>query len=85
MNRCTPSDGRADASFVRLLWTEARQKVGQLGLDVLGDEAVLDDALTIGAGRFQDIYLASRADTIVAGTAQIHRNIVAERILGLPR
>ncbi|MBG6119998.1 MULTISPECIES: acyl-CoA dehydrogenase family protein [unclassified Sphingobium] len=75
----------AEASFLRLLWTEARQKIGQLGLDVLGEDAVLNDGETCGEGRFQDVYFSSRADTIVAGTAQIQRNIVAERILGLPR
>ncbi|MDR5804825.1 acyl-CoA dehydrogenase family protein [Caballeronia sp. LZ001] len=75
----------AEASFLRLLWSEARQKIGHLGLDVLGDDCGTEDEESIGAGRFQDIYFMSRADTIFAGTAQIQRNIVAERILGLPR
>ena len=75
----------AEASLLRLHWSEMRQRIGHLGLEVLGAEAALDDALTSGESRFQDVYLASRADTIFAGTSQIQRNVIAERVLGLPR
>ena len=74
-----------EASIVRLFWSEMRQRIGHLGLDVLGGDVMLDDAETVGATRFQDVYLMSRADTIFAGTAQIQRNLIAERVLGLPR
>ncbi|MGE0383369.1 MAG: acyl-CoA dehydrogenase family protein [Gammaproteobacteria bacterium] len=75
----------AESSIVRLFWSEMRQRIGHLALDVLGPDAVLDDAGTPGEARFQDVYLMSRADTIFAGTAQIQRNVIAERVLGLPR
>lgn len=75
----------AESSILRLFWSEMRQKIGHLGLDVLGTDLMIDDAGSVGETRFQDIYFMSRADTIFAGTAQIQRNVIAERLLGLPR
>jgi len=75
----------AESSLLRLHWSEMRQRIGHLGLEVLGADLALDDAETPGESRFQDVYFASRADTIFAGTAQIQRNVIAERVLGLPR
>lgn len=75
----------AESSLLRLFWSEMRQRIGHLGLEVLGTDLLADDSETVGGSRFQDVYLVSRADTIFAGTAQIQRNVIAERVLGLPR
>lgn len=75
----------AEASFLKLFWSEMHQKLGKLGIDILGTDAALADEETAGLGRFQDVYLTSRATTIYAGTAQVQRNIIAERLLGMPR
>lgn len=75
----------AESSILRLFWSEMRQKIGHLGLEVLGTDLLVDDLDSVGESRFQDIYFMSRADTIFAGTAQIQRNVIAERLLGLPR
>ncbi len=75
----------AESSILRLFWSEMRQRIGHLGLEVLGTDLWVDDLESVGESRFQDIYLMSRADTIFAGTAQIQRNVIAERVLGLPR
>ena len=74
-----------ETSYIKLFWSEMHQELGELALDVLGAEAALNDALSFAEGRFQDVYLTSRATTIYAGTAQVQRNIIAERLLGLPR
>ena len=69
------------------LWhaQQMRQRIGRMGLEVLGTDLLADDLDTVGESRFQDIDLMSRAETIFAGTAQIQRNVIAERVLGLPR
>jgi len=71
-----------EGSLVKLRYGDVSQRIHDLGADVLGPdglEFVADDrALTYG-------YLASLAATIGGGTAEIQRDIVAERLLGLPR
>jgi alkylation response protein AidB-like acyl-CoA dehydrogenase len=75
----------AESSYVKLLWSEMRQAIGSLGLDVLGADARFDGDAGPLQGELQDVYFLSRADTIFAGTAQIQRTVIAERLLGLPR
>ena len=68
-----------DGSIDKLLMTWAEQTVGHACL-AFG----LADAVT-GAGNEQlDFYLYSRAQSVMGGTAQIQKNIIATRILGLP-
>jgi hypothetical protein len=56
-------------------------------MDLLGPEAALawSDRDAVESGRWQREHLWSRAETILAATSDIHRNIIAERGLGLPR
>ena len=65
-------------SFVKLYWSELWQAVAELGLDVLG-------AGSTGARDFGQDYLTSRGATIYSGTSEIQRNVIGDRILGLPR
>ncbi len=72
------------ASVSKLLWAPWHQRLGELAVDVCGAAASvvgapyeLDDA--------QALFLYTRADTIYAGSNEIQRNIIAERMLGLPR
>ncbi len=53
----------------------------KLALELLGPEA----AVVNGDGYWQHQQLRSRGNTIEAGTSEILRNIIAERVLGLPR
>lgn len=71
-----------EASFLKLLWSHIHQKIARVGLELLG--ADFDDDSPI-AERFRRIYFTSRGETVYAGSSQIQRNIIAERVLGLPR
>jgi alkylation response protein AidB-like acyl-CoA dehydrogenase len=72
-----------EASIPKLHWSEANQRLGKLALELLGPEAQLTDG--DGYGFWQWLQLRSRGNTIEAGTSEILRNIVAERVLGLPK
>jgi alkylation response protein AidB-like acyl-CoA dehydrogenase len=72
--------GRAmgpEGSIAKLLWSEAEQHITEVAAEVLGP-----DGLDGGWARDR-VY--SRALTIAGGTTQVNKNIVAQRILGLPR
>ena len=74
-----------EGSVSKLVWSEANQRLTKLALELLGPEAPLfDDDAPLG-GYWQWHQLRSRGNTIEAGTSEILRNIVAERVLGLPR
>ena len=66
--------------LIKLAYTEVCQKLGELALRVLDRDALTVD----GEGPFVEERLRSLAFTIAAGTSQIQRNIIGERVLGLP-
>ena len=68
----------------KLYWSRWHRDLGELAMDVLGQEGELG-ASEERMPPLPTMYLMSRADTIYAGTDQIQRNIIAERALGLPR
>ncbi len=74
-----------DASVTKLQWSELERKVFEVGLDLLGPLSASTEEPKDGAEVFWHDYWYARAATIYAGTSEIQRNIVSERILGLPR
>jgi hypothetical protein len=67
----------------KLLWANWHRELGEIAMDVQGKAG-----LTLTNGDFdnwQKLYLFTRADTIYGGSNEIQRNIIAERVLGLPR
>jgi alkylation response protein AidB-like acyl-CoA dehydrogenase len=72
----------ADASVMKLLWSELERRVYETGLELLGP---LGASVDEPGPDFWHNYWYARAATIYAGTSEIQRNIVAERVLGLPR
>jgi alkylation response protein AidB-like acyl-CoA dehydrogenase len=66
-----------EGSIAKLVWSEAEQHLGEVAGDVLGADA------NTGAWGRDRVYM--RALTIAGGTTQVNKNIVAQRILGLPR
>jgi alkylation response protein AidB-like acyl-CoA dehydrogenase len=75
----------AEVSINKLFWSEMHQRLARLGIDVLGADVRASGHDSASEGRFQDIYLQTRSETIYAGTSQVQRNIIAERVLGMPR
>jgi alkylation response protein AidB-like acyl-CoA dehydrogenase len=74
------------ASVLKLRYTEARQRLMDLGARVL-DRASLSrtDIAGLPAGEWTKERINSLSYTIAAGTSQIQRNIIGERLLGLPK
>ena len=71
----------SESSLMRAMVGEVQQKVRRLAFDIIGPEALEnpeDDDWVY-------FYLRTYSTTIAAGTAQIQRNIIGERVLGLPR
>lgn len=67
----------------KLLWANWHRDLGELAMDIKGKSGLL-----MAEGEFdewQRLFLFSRADTIYGGSNEIQRNIIAERVLGLPR
>jgi alkylation response protein AidB-like acyl-CoA dehydrogenase len=68
-----------EGSLIKWMWSETNQEVSQLAADVVGPEA-----LTAGT-RWSYELMRARGNSIEGGTTEILKNIVAERVLGLPR
>jgi alkylation response protein AidB-like acyl-CoA dehydrogenase len=77
----------AESSLVKLFWADTSQRLHDTAVTVLGPDALLvaGDECTIDGGRWARELLATRANSIMGGTSEIQRNIVGERLLGLPR
>jgi len=72
---------------VKLFWTEMSQRLHDTAMQVLGVDGQYwsDEPRAIARARWQRSYLYYRAASIFAGTSEIQRNIIAQRVLGLPR
>ena len=70
----------AEASMIRLFFSELLQRIDLLAMDMQGAPAV-DGPVS----RWTELYLAGLSQTIGGGTKDIQRNIIGERVLGLPR
>jgi alkylation response protein AidB-like acyl-CoA dehydrogenase len=77
----------ATSSIVKLFWAEMSQRFAETASAVLGPATVLagDDEDALDGGRWARALLSTRANSIMGGTSEIQRNIIGERILGLPR
>ncbi len=75
-----------DSSSVKLLMAEAEQRLAATALEVLGAALEHGEPAEREENEFwQETYLYSRAASIYGGTQQIQRNIIADRVLGLPK
>ncbi|MEU6038625.1 acyl-CoA dehydrogenase family protein [Actinomadura sp. NPDC047616] len=74
-----------ESSISKLVWGTWHRELGELAMDVLGAAGLVADGEPYDLNDWQRLFLFSRADTIYAGSNEIQRNIIAERVLGLPR
>ena len=77
-----------EASIGKLYWSNWHRNLGELAMDILGPAGQIVPAA--GGGEYvlddmQRSYMFSRSETIYAGSSEIQRNIIGERVLGLPR
>ncbi|HVT64983.1 MAG TPA: acyl-CoA dehydrogenase family protein [Mycobacteriales bacterium] len=75
----------AEASVSKLMWAPWHQRLGELAMAVRGAASLETDAQTGELDDLQRLFLFSRADTIYGGSNEIQRDILARRLLGLPR
>jgi alkylation response protein AidB-like acyl-CoA dehydrogenase len=79
--------------MAKLLSTDTQQRIAKLALELLPDEGLLEpggDDVVMGIkpftrGRWVSHYMFSLAGAIAGGASNIQRNIIGERVLGLPR
>jgi alkylation response protein AidB-like acyl-CoA dehydrogenase len=76
-----------EGSILKLLWSELNQRMQEtaMALEGTANQLTAESAGAVEAGRWQVSFLRSRAHTIEAGTSEIQRNIIAQRVLGLPK
>lgn len=89
----------AEASVAKVFWSEWVQAMTTLALDIIGPDAATPEGLGLQGvsypaaepgtpnttGAWVDYFLRGRAATIYAGTSEIQKTIIGERLLGLPR
>ncbi len=73
-----------EASISKLYWGSWHRRLGELALSVMGPSAMVLSDWPYELGDFQRSFLFSRSETIYGGSNQIQRNIIGERVLGLP-
>jgi alkylation response protein AidB-like acyl-CoA dehydrogenase len=77
--------GERDASLARLMWSEYHRRLGEIAIDVMGaDGLTRPDGEAYATSRWQGVFLTSRGDTLAAGSTEVQRTAIAERVLGLP-
>ncbi|WP_127817778.1 acyl-CoA dehydrogenase family protein [Microbacterium sp. CPCC 204701] len=74
-----------ESSVAKLTWSDANQALTKAALDAQGLVGGLDGADAWSNGFWQGQRLRARANTIEGGSSEILKNVIAERVLGLPR
>jgi alkylation response protein AidB-like acyl-CoA dehydrogenase len=76
-----------EASLTKLYWSEMDKRLQETAVEVQGPYGALapESPFAVEGGRWQYGWMWAQAETIYAGSSEIQRNIIAERVLGLPR
>ncbi len=73
-----------EASIIKLYWATWHRALGELAMDVRGPAGLVAEAAPYELDEFQRTFLFSRSETIYGGSNEIQKNIIGERVLGLP-
>lgn len=74
-----------EASISKLFWATWHRDLGELMIELMGPAGLIGEALPYELTLEQKLFLFTRADTIYGGSNEIQRNVLGERVLGLPR
>ena len=76
-----------EGSILKLWWSELNQRMQETAMSLEGSYGQLmrESPWAVEGGRWQHHFMRSRANTIEAGTSEIQRNIIAERVLRMPK
>lgn len=74
-----------EASIAKLYWASFHRGLGELAMEVAGAGGLVTTDAPYELDEWQRLFLFTRADTIYGGSNEIQRNIIAERVLGLPK
>ena len=76
-----------EASTGKMMWVETHQRLQELAMEIQGPYSQLarGSAAAVDGGVWQYSFLRSRANSIEGGTTEIQKNIIGERVLGLPK
>jgi alkylation response protein AidB-like acyl-CoA dehydrogenase len=76
-----------EASTGKMIWVDAHQRLQELAMDIQGPYSQLMGRAegALEGGVWQHTFLRSRANSIEGGTTEVQKNIIGERLLGLPK
>ncbi len=79
--------GGGAGSIFKLVWANWHRRLGEVAMQVRGPAGLLarDSGTAYDLDEWQRLFLFSRADTIYGGSDEVQKNILAERVLGLPK
>ncbi len=77
----------AEASAGKIWWCESHQRLQELAMELLGPyhQLMAGTGWAVDQGLWQYTFLRSRANSVEGGTTEIQKNIIGERVLGLPK
>ena len=74
-----------EASIGKLFWGSWHRDLGELMVDIMGASSLIGEGFPYELSLEQKLFLFTRSDTIYGGSNEIQRNILGERVLGLPK